>query len=445
MPFPKVDEALVRRYDVEAPRYTSYPTVPVWSDGFDPDGYGSALRSASERISLYVHLPFCRELCRFCGCNVIVLREPQQIDRYLDAIDLELDLVRERLGGRRSLAQIHWGGGTPTALDDAQIERLWGAIGARFDVDPKAEVAVEVNPRTATIGQIELLADLGFNRLSVGIQDLDPDVQEAIGREQSAPQTEAILTRARELGFRGLNVDLIYGLPRQTPERWAKTLERVLEMHPDRAAVYSFAYVPEVRHHQRLLPLQEIPSGVAKLNLFRMAYEAFEGEGFLPIGMDHFARPGDELALAQAAGRLRRNFQGYTAMPVDDVIAIGVSAISDVGGVYAQNSRALVRYEAAVRAGRLATERGLALDPDERLRRSIIQGLMCHFAADLGRDSGKRFGPELERLRALEREGLLRLSEGQIVLTGLGRVFVRNVASVFDAHRRGAGEYSRAV
>jgi len=445
MAFPEVSKELVERYDVEVPRYTSYPTVPVWSNQFGPKNYAEVLEAAGERLSLYVHLPFCRTMCAFCGCNMVVRRDEFQVDEYLEAVEAELGLVAERLGGRRRLVQIHWGGGTPTTLEGHQIERLWRAIERRFDVADHAEIAIEVAPDVTSPAQLELLRRLGFNRLSMGVQDLSPAVLSVIGRHQGADSIAALLERARNLGFRGLNVDLIYGLPRQTPTSWADTLQRLLAMGPDRAAIYSFAYIPHLRHNQRRLPAEDIPHGASKLGLFKLAYDAFEAAGYLPIGMDHFARADDELAIAQQKRTLRRNFQGYTASPASEVVAVGATAISDVGGAYAQNERALAYYQTAVRSGQLATDRGIVLSPDDRRRRQIIEELMCNFWTDLGPDAGKAFGPELERLRGLEREGLVRVAGGEIEATELGRVFIRNVVQVFDAHPQGGESHSRAV
>jgi oxygen-independent coproporphyrinogen-3 oxidase len=449
MAFPAIGSDLIERYGVQAPRYTSYPTVPTWSETLGPAEYERALRKAGSRpqdpLSLYVHIPFCEQLCTFCGCSMVVLRAQSQVEMYLDSLEQEIALVAEALGERRRLLQIHWGGGTPTSLDEAQIERLWRAITRHFTVMEGAEVAVEIDPAVTRPSQITKLRALGFNRLSLGIQDLDPKVQQTVNRIQSADDTEALLRQARALGFKGLNVDLIYGLPFQTPETWARTLERVLAMEPDRAAVYSFAYVPQVRHQQRLLPLAAIPMGNDKLELFKLAYEAFEGAGFQPIGMDHFARPDDELTRALERRTLRRNFQGYTAAQVGEVVAFGATGISDIGGVYAQNVRPLPRYEASVRDGRLATERGYRLTSDDRLRREVIQQLMCNAEVDLGFDAKDRFAGELVQLRGLERDGLLDLVGSKVTVTSLGRVFIRNIAMVFDAHLNAPSRYSQTI
>lgn len=447
MSAPELTDELVRRFDVPAPRYTSYPTHPTWSGSFGPDDLARALEAASTDdgpLSLYVHLPFCERLCSFCGCNVVVAKDRSRADPYLDDLIRELDLVRARLGSRTTLAQIHWGGGTPTFLRGDQLERLARAVRERFQVAGDAEVAIEVNPATTNADQLTLLRGLGFNRISMGVQDLDSEVQRTIGRAQTFEETRALVAHARALGFTGINLDLIYGLPRQTPASWARTLGSVLELAPDRLAVYSFAYVPEARPNQRLLPAGEAATGRAKLELFRRAYSAFTEAGYRAIGMDHFARPSDELARAQSERRLGRNFQGYTVTAATDTIAIGATAISDVGGAYAQNARPLGSHHAALAAGRFATERGCWLTEDDRRRRAAINQLMCNFWLDLGADGA--FAPERERLRDLEREGLLVLRANEVELTPLGRFFVRNVATVFDAHLRDSdAAFSRAI
>ncbi len=446
--FPPVSEETLRRYDVPAPRYTSYPTVPAWTDRVGPAAFAAALARASQRpaapLSTYLHIPFCRERCAFCGCNVVVTRSRDKADRYLDTLTREMDTVADLLGERRSLSQIHWGGGTPTFLDERQIETLWMAITRHFRVLPDAEVAIEIDPVVTSRSQLELLRKLGFNRLSVGVQDLDPRVQKSIDRVQSVEETRAALDHARALGFKGINFDLIYGLPLQTPKTWQRTLEQILEMRPDRLAVYSFAHVPDVRPNQKRLPVAGIPRGAEKLELFRLAWEALTGAGYQQIGMDHFAVPEDELALAQSRRALGRNFQGYTVQAATEVVAFGASAISDIGGVFAQNAHGLPRYQGAVNQGELAVERGIELTADDVQRRAIISQLMCNFWVDLRGVPG--FQPELARLSELEREGLVQVRGREIELTPLGRIFVRNVATVFDAYlERQDQSFSRTV
>ncbi|WP_224243427.1 oxygen-independent coproporphyrinogen III oxidase [Hyalangium gracile] len=449
---PTPSEELLRRYDVPGPRYTSYPTAPEWRHDVGPETFGERLEAAgtagsSTPLSLYVHLPFCWSLCWYCGCNVFISKERGVADRYIDHLVSELELVAERLGPRRALSQVHWGGGTPTFLSEAQLERLWSEITRRFTPQPDAEVAIEVHPAVTTPQQLSLLRQLGFNRVSMGLQDFNPKVQEVTNRIQTFAQTRSLLEHARELGFTGVNFDLIYGLPYQEPEGWARTLEQVLELRPDRLAVYSFAYMPQVLKHQKRMPGEAVPSGPAKLSLFRAAYSSFVGAGYRPIGMDHFAVPEDELARAQERRTLGRNFQGYTVKSATDVVALGSTGISDVAGAYFQNVRELPRYAAHVKQGRFATERGLCMSQDDQRRRAVITQLMCNFWVELGEEGARLFAPELERLRAFEEDGLLVRQGTQLELTALGRLFVRNVAMVFDAYLARAAQprFSRTV
>lgn len=442
--FPQLSDELLARYGVAGPRYTSYPTAPVWSEAFDGEAYADKLDEAGragddQPLSLYFHLPFCREMCAFCGCNVVITRDARKVERYLSGLAQEMDLACARLGSRRRVTQLHWGGGTPTFLDEAQLARLWREVAHRFVIDAEAEVAVEIDPVVTTPAQLTLLRSLGFNRLSMGVQDFTPEVQHAAKRVQSLEETRRLIEHARTLGFSGINLDLIYGLPLQTADSWRRTIEAILDLRPDRAAVYSFAYVPDVRPHQRKLAALAMPRGRDKLALFAIAHDAFTQVGYRAIGMDHFALPSDELARAQERRQLRRNFQGYTVIPADDVIAFGITAISDVQGAYAQNTRSLVDYARTVENGRLATVRGCRLTSEDRERRRIIQSLMCNAWVDLGAAAASAFAGELDQLRALQDEGLLELVGSEITLTALGRVLVRNVAMVFDTYLRKPG------
>ncbi|WP_257455230.1 oxygen-independent coproporphyrinogen III oxidase [Archangium lipolyticum] len=449
---PTPSEELMRRYDVAGPRYTSYPTAPEWKQDFGTEHYAERLdvagtAGADEPLSLYVHLPFCRSLCWYCGCNVVISQDRSAADTYIDHVLQELARVVERLGHRRKLSQVHWGGGTPTFLSERQLERLWSGITQHLSPLPDAEVAIEVHPAVTTPEQLSLLRELGFNRVSMGLQDFDPKVQEVTNRHQPFEQTRALLEHARNLGFSGVNFDLIYGLPYQNPEGWERTLRQVLELRPDRLAVYSFAFIPDVLKHQRRMPAEALPDARTKLGLFRSAWAAFVEAGYRPIGMDHFAVPEDELARAQERRALGRNFQGYTVKAASDVVALGSTGISDVGGAYAQNVRALPYYYERVREGRFATERGIQLTEDDRRRRALITQLMCNFWVDLGEDGTRDFALELERLRPLEDDGLVRRDGSQLEVTPLGRLFVRNVAMVFDAYLRRAERprFSRTV
>jgi oxygen-independent coproporphyrinogen III oxidase len=438
---------LLARYDKPGPRYTSYPTAPEWTESFGAADYARHLQRAAEQadepLSLYTHLPFCKSLCWYCGCNVVIAKEQAAADVYLDHLGKEMDLACALLGQRRELSQLHWGGGTPTFLTLEQIERLYGMITSRFKVLPGAEVAIEIHPSITSRAQLDLLRRLGFNRISMGLQDFDPLVQQTTNRIQTAEQTHELLDYARSLGFSGINFDLIYGLPHQNLERWEKTLEKILAMRPDRLAVYSFAYMPDVLKHQKRMPAEAVPPPDMKLALFQMARRAFLGAGYAAIGMDHFAVPEDELAGARAARRLGRNFQGYTVRSAQDVVAFGATGISDVAGAYAQNVRPLPYYYDKVAQGQFAIERGITMTDEDLKRRRIIQQVMCNFWADLGND----FLPEREELRALEKDGLVRLEGDTLEVTALGHLFVRNVAMVFDQRMKQGGHtrFSRTV
>ena len=452
MPTTLPSDALVRRYEVPGPRYTSYPTVPAWSGDFTGADYQRRLARAGREegspLSLYVHIPFCRTLCTYCGCNVTVSRDPAVADRYVDAVGEELRMVAQHLGRRRAVTQLHWGGGSPTFLSEAQIRRLWGLITGQFDVRPGAEVSIEANPVTTTSGQLAALRELGFNRLSIGVQDFDPKVQRTINRHQTFERTREVFDAAAALGFSGINLDLVYGLPHQTAESWERTLALLLQLQPQRLAVFGFAFLPSAIPHQRKLPVEAMPRGPAKLALMRRAYEAALGAGYVPVGMDHFALPGDPLARAEAEGTLGRSFQGYTVRAAPEVIGVGVSAISDAGGAYAQNAKSLPEYQSRVASGQLATERGLVLSGDDLARRRIIHDLMCRFRADVSahRDALEQALPSL---RPLVDDGLVEVDPGagQVRITPLGRWFVRNAAMAFDAYlpRTAAVAFSQTV
>jgi len=435
---PALSADLVRRYDVAAPRYTSYPTAPMWTDRFGRHDYALALAHAAARdapLSLYVHIPFCRKMCSYCGCNVIITKDGARCEPYLKALDGEAGLVAEQLGPRRRLSRVHLGGGTPTTLTEAQLVTLWRTITDRFTIERDAELAVEIDPMVTSSEQLALLRGMGFNRLSMGVQDFDPEVQHAVNRVQSIEDTRATLDYARAIGFKSVNFDLIYGLPLQTPESWRRTLLAVAEMRPDRVSLFSFAYVPELKPHQRRLPAAHLPLGMDKLTLFRAGHDTLVDAGYRAIGLDHFALPDDDLARAADDGRLWRDFQGYTVERAPDTIALGTSAIGQVGGAFVQNTRLLPAYQSAIRDGRLPIERGHWLTDDDRRRAAIITDLMCNGKVDLGADACD-FALELGELRAQERDGLLVIDGGRITLSAIGRVLVRNVAAVFDAYLR---------
>ncbi len=445
----EVTPEMLARYDRPGPRYTSYPTAVEFGPGFGPEDHRARLVAAAakegEPLSLYVHLPFCERRCSFCGCHVVVARRPGVATAYLEHLVAEADLVATVLGGRRRLVQYHWGGGTPTFFSPDRIEELHGVLTERFVVLPDAEVAIEVDPRVTTPEHLQVLRRLGFNRLSMGVQDLDPRVQELIGRGQTWEETRELHEEARRLGFASINVDLIYGLPGQSVASFGETLERVVALRPDRLAVYSFAYLPRVRPNQRRIPAEHLPGRDLKFSLLAQARRILGDAGYRSIGMDHFALPDDELARAYDEGTLSRNFMGYTTRRGTEVVALGTSGISDIGGAYAQNHKRLASYLASVERGELPVERGVALGPDDLLRRYVITELMCNAAvafADVEERFAVRFAAyfaaELAALTGpggLVAEGLVTVDDGAIRATPLGAVFIRNVAMTFDAYR----------
>ena len=451
--------SLVHKYDRPGPRYTSYPTAPEWTDTFGETQYESHLARAEANggpLSIYVHIPFCNEMCRFCGCNVVATKDHTRADGYLDLLEKEVALVTAHLPTRRTVSQLHWGGGTPTFLDERQLERAHAILARHFRFLPDAELAIEVDPAVTTTSQIQLLGRLGFNRISMGVQDFEPKVQEAVGRIQGERETATLVQAAREAGFRSVNLDLIYGLPHQTPETWANTLDRIVAMRPDRLAVFGFAYVPWSKPHQRLLPIASLPGPEERVGLFLQAVEMLAGRGYRLIGLDHFALETDELASAQAAGTMFRNFQGYTVRPATDTLAFGMSAISDVGGAYAQNASRLKEWSETVEAGRLPVHRGLPMTEDDLMRRDVINRVMCRLRLDLGevaRDHGEAAASTIraELMKGLDElvsDGLVTFDGQVLQVTPLGQLLVRNVAMLFDAYLQkpdGAKKFSRTV
>jgi len=460
---PQFDAELIARHDVAGPRYTSYPTAPQFHVGFDEASFRAVARASNEdpiprRLSLYVHVPFCASPCFYCGCMRVITRDRGKADIYLDHLYREIELVAPLFDRDRSLVQLHFGGGTPNFLNDAQMSELLESLARHFSFsrEPDREFGIELDPRWCGPEYVHMLAAHGFNRVSVGIQDFDRTVQAAINRIQSVDETRAVLDAARASGFRSTSVDLIYGLPKQTVANFRRTLEQVIELAPDRIATYAYAHLPDRFKAQRRIHAADLPSAAQRLELLGVTVESLTAAGYRYIGMDHFARPGDDLARAQDAGTLQRNFQGYSTHGDCDLIGLGVSAISHVGASFSQNERDLRDYYAALEEGRLPIVRGIELDDDDILRADVIRQLMCHGVLDVvafelrhGLDLAAYFAPELPRLRELACDGLIEIAPTRLTVTPRGRFLLRNIAMCFDAHLRradaGQARYSRAL
>lgn len=439
----RISPEFLALYNRPGPRYTSYPTAPVWRDDFGPSDLERACEKADALrtpVSIYMHLPFCESLCLFCACNVVITKDHSAAVPYLATLKREIEHVSQRVSRSRAVVQFHWGGGTPTYLTPAQMEDLFGFTREKFSFAPDAEIGIEVDPRVTTAQHLETLSRLGFNRLSMGIQDFDPEVQRAVKRVQPLEMTAELIAQSRSLGFQSINVDLIYGLPFQTAERFARTVDEVLGLAPDRIALFSYAHVPWIRKQQGSLAAS-LPEGMEKFHIFSAAIEKFLRAGYQYIGMDHFAKPSDELAVAQRRRSLHRNFQGYTTKAGADLYGMGVSAISAVGSTYAQNYRELPRYTEAVERRGIGTMRGYRLNEDDRLRRALITRLLCHavickgeISREFGIDFDNYFAPELARLHPFLEDRLIESGPDEIRVTFLGRIFIRNLAMIFDPY-----------
>jgi oxygen-independent coproporphyrinogen-3 oxidase len=438
-----ISDAFLEKYNRPGPRYTSYPTAPVWRDDFGPDDFEKYCARAEQRatpVSLYMHLPFCESLCLFCACTVSIQKDKRVAVPYLDTLKREIDKMAHHVSKKRPVIQFHWGGGTPTYLSPVQMEDLFNYTRERFSFAPDAEIGIEIDPRVTSRDHLETLRRLGFNRLSMGIQDFEPKVQQTIHRVQPYEMTRDLILVARELGFESLNVDLIYGLPYQTASSFSATIDRTLTLEPDRVAMFSYAHVPWLKKQQGSFA-EHLPEGMEKFRIFRAGLEQFLGAGYLYIGMDHFAKPGDELAVAQQNRTLHRNFQGYTTKAGADLYGMGVSAISSLGEAYAQNRREVPAYQAAVAERGIATMRGYRLSADDWIRRAVIGRLLCHTVIpknevekEFSISFDDYFAPEVQRLEEFRAEGLVALAPGEIRVTAVGRIFIRNVAMSFDRY-----------
>ena len=441
-----VDLDLVRKYDLPAPRYTSYPTAVEFKDFDSPVPLLAHLdatnRDGTVPLSLYFHLPFCETLCWFCGCSTVITLNHRIPDRYLDYLEKELALVAPRIHADRRVVQLHYGGGTPTFFQPPQLARLATLTRRHFKLTSEAELSVEIDPRRLSRAQVVALRDSGFTRASLGVQDFNPQVQLAVHRIQPRAMTEQAIGWLREEGFTSINIDLIYGLPYQTVTSFTDTLEQVLELNPDRLAVFSYAHVPWMKPAQKLLERENaLPSPETKLEMLKLTTETLTGRGYVYIGMDHFARETDELATAQAARTLQRNFQGYSTRAGTEILAFGLSSISQTPFSYRQNHKTLDHYYAALDRGELPARRGIELTGEDARRREIIMRVMCHLCLDyaglsreLDCDFTSYYAAELERLRPLAADGLVVLHSKGMQVTDLGRLFLRNIAVCFDAY-----------
>jgi oxygen-independent coproporphyrinogen-3 oxidase len=454
-----VDRRLIAKYDRPGPRYTSYPTAPHFTEKFDANAFLREVdrtnrQEADRPLSLYFHIPFCDTLCWYCGCNVVVTRKAEKVFPYLDRLTAEVARVAARIAPGRVVTQLHWGGGTPTYLSPEQIARLMAYVRQHFNLAPDMEAGVELDPRDCTSEHLVALREAGFNRCSMGIQDFDPEVQKAVNRIQPVDLTRRVLDTCREVGFASVNVDLIYGLPHQSVQRFAPTVDEVIDMAPDRVATFNYAHVPWLKKHQVMIHEADLPNPAEKLDIFEMVADRFTRAGYVFIGMDHFAKKHDELVRAQREGTLYRNFQGYTTHAGCDLYAFGVTAIGQLSRCYVQNVKKLAEYYARIDAGELPVERGLLLTDEDLLRRDVITRLMCDFRIDpqkfevkYGIDFRSHFADAVAALAAFEADGLVAQEAGAWVVTPAGRLLVRNLAMAFDAYlgTREGERFSRTV
>ena len=443
---PGVSTETLKKYDISGPRYTSYPTADRFVEAFTQDAYMLALEqrraiAATQPLSIYVHIPFCESLCFFCACNKIVTKHHERSAEYLRYLNREIDLHIEHLGSGQTISQLHLGGGSPTFFSDEELAELMSMLKRNFVFSPSGEYSIEVDPRTVNAQRLKHLAELGFNRLSFGVQDFDPEVQKAVHRIQPAEQVFSLVEAARRYHFESVNVDLIYGLPMQTPESFKRTLAQVVELRPNRIALYGYAHLPERFKPQRRISEYELPAAADKISMLGSALKAFIDAGYVYVGMDHFALPDDDLAIAKRQGRLHRNFQGYSTQPDCDLISLGVSAIGRVGGTYSQNAKTIEEYYDHLNHGRFPVVRGLALSRDDIVRRAVIMAIMCQGALQYESielaymlDFKKYFADEMSALKALEKTDMLVLEEDGLQVTDTGWFFVRAVAMVFDKH-----------
>ncbi|MES9875445.1 MAG: oxygen-independent coproporphyrinogen III oxidase [Candidatus Sedimenticola sp. PURPLELP] len=440
------DLDLINKYDYAGPRYTSYPTAPQFHEKFGEEEYRAAALKSNESgqpLSLYFHIPFCDTVCFYCACNKIATKDRGLNQPYLDRVFKEIEMQGELFDNSRKVDQLHWGGGTPTFLSHEQMAELMRVTGKHFNLadDDSGEYSIEIDPREATADTIKLLRDVGFNRMSLGVQDFEERVQKAVNRIQSEQCTFEVLQAAKDNGFRSVSIDLIYGLPFQSVDSFAKTLDRVIEVGPDRLSVFNYAHLPHVFKPQRRINEDELPEPQEKLEILQMTIDHLADAGYVYIGMDHFARPDDELAIAQREGTLYRNFQGYSTHAECDLVAMGVTSISMVGSTYSQNKRGLEEYYERIDAGRLPVFRGFELNRDDQIRRDVITKLICNFVLDFasveqawGINFQDYFGQDLQKLEGMVGDGLLEMDAAGVRVLPRGRLLIRNICMAFDAY-----------
>jgi len=439
---------LIKKHDKAGPRYTSYPTAPMFHTEIDSAAYAATLKRVAHDdapLSLYIHIPFCNTVCYYCGCSKIVTKKYERSGPYLDLLFKEIDAVADLVGDTRPVTQLHFGGGTPTFLNDEQIRALMDKLKSRFNFvdDDSAEYSIEMDPRECTPETVKTLREVGFNRMSMGVQDFDPIVQKAVNRIQSKEVTLNVLNDARREGFKSMNIDLMYGLPHQTVATFDKTLDTIIEFSPDRIALFNYAHLPKMFMPQRRIDESAMPSAQEKLNILEHSINKLIDAGYVFIGMDHFAKPDDELTIAQQEGKLYRNFQGYSTQADCDLIGLGLTSIGYVGGSFFQNHKEMDDYESSIEEKGMAVFRGYTLSEEDHLRRAVIMRLMCDFALDFkmferefGIDFHQHFEDSLADLQEMQDDGLLTLTDSKLTVLPAGRLMIRNVAMVFDEHLR---------
>ena len=437
-------QELITRYDKPGPRYTGYPMPPAWNDHLEESVLLEAIEAVSDQddhLSLYIHLPFCKRRCSYCGCNVVISPQYDPVKSFLETLDKEADLWKKSLVKPRKIIQMHWGGGTPNYLNSSDLSKVFYSISSRFEILPNAEVSIEIDPTFLTEDQLPTLKDIGFNRVSFGVQDMDPEVQELITRGQTADQTIKAIQQAKSLGFKGINIDLVYGLPGQTLNSFEITIKKMIELKPSRLAIYGFAYLPSLLPFQKSIPPEKLPQASERLNLLLMASDMLEKAGYVSIGMDHFSSPSDDLTIALNAGKLGRNFMGYAPHVGEHMVSMGPSAISNIGNVYHQNHKNLNQWTQSISEGHFAMSKGIKCTPDDLLRRWVIHTLMSEFKliwsdfeAKWKIDGKAYFRNEIEALNAEVEYGTVLITNDKIEISEIGKRFIRNLVMPFDRY-----------